>query len=164
MKLYELSTEMLKWVATYNEAETDDQLLLVEQQLNDLQIAFDQKAIGVAKYVLGLESDVESVNAEIKRLQATKSRIERSSEWMRGYLKKNMDATNTTEIDGKVLKLKIKKNPPRVEIEDEEKIPSDYKTSKVIVCVNKDAIKQAQKAGVGVAGTRMVQETRLEIK
>lgn len=164
MKLYELSTEMQKWIEKYNEVETDEQLQTVEAQLNDLQLAFDQKAVGVAKYVLNTDADAEAIDTEIKRLGALKKRAETQSERMRLYLKKNMLATNTTEIDGTILKIKLKKNPPRVDVEDENAVPDEYKRSKVVVSIDKDAIKTAVKAGVGVNGTKVIQDSRVEIK
>lgn len=164
MELYKIAQEIIPLVLEYNEAETDEQLQAIEERLNRLQIAFDVKAVGVAKYVLGVEADIEAVDSEIKRLSALKKQSTRISERMRAYLKREMDATNTTEVDGKILKLKIQKNPPRVEVENEDEVPNDYKTSKVIVSIDKDAIKQAHKAGIGVSGTRVIQETRLVIK
>ena len=75
-----------------------------------------------------------------------------------------MEATETTEIDGITLKLKIKNNPPSVEIVDEKAVPEKYKKSKTVVTIDKAAIKADWKEGVGVDGAKINQGTRLDIK
>lgn len=165
MKLYELAGEILTAIERYNTVETDEDLQLAEEYLNGLQISFNDKAVGVAKFVLNTEADQVAIESEIKRLSGLKETLEKRSEWLRHYLYNQMTVTNTQEVDGTILKIKIKKNPPSVVVEDEKLIPEKYlriiPEQKV---PDKDAIKLAHKAGIGVAGTKVEQKTRLEIK
>jgi len=164
MKLYKITGEMLSAITLYNLAETDEQLLEVEEKLTGLQTSFNDKAIAVAKHVINTESEVVQIEAEIARLSEQKKRRDKQSEWFRGYLKNAMEATNTQEIDGVTLKLKIKKNPPAVNVLDEAQVPAQYKREKVVITLDKEAIKQSWKEGIGVAGTEVKQGTRLEIR
>lgn len=164
MKLYEITTEVQTAIELYNQVETDEQLVEVEKKLVELQGSFNDKCVAVAKHILNIESDSAQVDAEIARLMAVRDRRMKQVNWFKEYLKRSMEATNTQEIDGTVLKLKIKKNPPSVEVFDEALVPETYKKTKTVVTVDKTAIKEALKQGIGVDGTKVIQGTRLEIK
>lgn len=164
MKLYELTSEVQTAIELYNQCETDEQLADVEKKLVTLQGTFNDKCVGVAKHILNTESETSQIDAEIVRLSEIKKRREKQSDWFREYLKRAMESTNTLEIDGAVLKLKIVKNPPSVDVIDESLVPDTYKKTKMVVTIDKTAIKEATKSGIGVDGTRVIQTTRLSIK
>lgn len=165
MRLYELTAELNTAIERYNSVETDGELAEVEKVLTDLQLSFDQKAVGVAKHILNIEGNLSAVSTEVKRLQAIAKRLEAQRDWFHGYLFRQMEATNTQEVDGVTVKLKIKKNPPSVVVEDETKIPEKYwRVIPEHKEVDKTAIKDAHKAGIGVDGTKVVQGTRLDIR
>jgi phage host-nuclease inhibitor protein Gam len=164
MKLYEIAHELNQAIELYNSVETDEQLAELEKTLSDLSLSFQDKVVGVALYILNTEADSVAVKAEIDRLATLKNRADKKAEWLRNYLKANMEATGNLEVDGTKVKIKIRKNPPAVTVEDEFAVPDTYKRTKTIVEIDKTAIKEAHKAGVGVAGTKVTQGTRLEIK
>jgi len=164
MKLYEITGELSQAIQLYNEAETDEQLAEIEAKLVSLNLSFKEKCVAVAKHVLNTESESGQVEAEITRLKGILERREKQVEWFKRYLKSAMENTQTTEIDGITLKLKIKNNPPSVEIVDEAAVPEKYKKSKVVVTIDKAAIKADWKEGVGVDGAKVNRGTRLEIK
>ena len=80
------------------------------------------------------------------------------------------------------IKFGVKKNPPKLNVFDENAVPEEYKTVTVkikhsdlstldfngveytvkSVDVDKDSIKKLNKAGIGVAGTEVVQEESLK--
>ena len=60
--------------------------------------------------------------------------------------------------------LSIKKNPPKVVIEDEEMIPQSFIDVQTVEKVNLKTIKEELKKGEAVQGARLIQETRLDIK
>ena len=165
MKLYEITGELSQAIDLYNRAETDEDLAKLEETLNSLQMSFDQKAVAVAKHILNTEADVRAIGEEIGRLVTLRDRAKKQADRFRRYVFSAMQAVGTKEVDGVTLKLKIKKNPPAVIIEDETKI--DEKYMRIIPEhkePDKDAIKQAWKAGLGVNGTKDEQGERLEIK
>lgn len=164
MKLYELTGEITHAIELYNSVETDERLIEVEQKLFALQIPFKEKCVSVAHHIINLESEAGQIDLEIARLVELKKRREKQSEWFRGYLKSAMEATNTLEVDAVTVKLKICKNPASVVVEDETQVPKEYKREKTIVEINKNAIKESWANKVGVAGTKVVNTTRLQIK
>ena len=164
MRLYELSAEIHNAIELYNHVESDEDLKTLEDKLNALQTPFNDKCIAVAKHVLNIEADQTAIESEIKRLQLAKKRAEGEAEWARGYLFRNMLAAGSLEVDGTLLKVKIQKNPPAVIVEDETQIPEEYKRVKTVIEIDRVAIKDAWKNGVGVAGTKVEQGQRLTIK
>ena len=165
MKLYELTSEIQNAIELYNQVETDDQLAEVEVKLESLQIDFKEKVVGVAKYVRNVEADATAIDNEIKRLQTLKKRAERTVEWFERYLFQAMEATSTEKVECPILKVSIRKTPPSVQVEDESKIPEKYwRIIPETKEVDKNAIKDAFKAGIGVDGAKVIKTKRIEIK
>jgi len=163
MKLYEISQEMLTAIQKYNDVEDDLALEELGKTLTDLQATFNDKAVAVAHHILNTRADVTAVEAEIARLRGLKERAEKQEEWFMGYLKNQMEATNTPEINGQTVKLRVVKNPQSVIIEDESKIPATYTRVKTVREIDKKKILETWKDGMGVAGTKVEQKTRLKI-
>lgn len=164
MKLYEITNELTQAIELYNNVEADEQLAEVEKTLTDLSLSFQDKAVGVALYILNTEADSVAIQTELDRLKALQGKADKKADWLREYLKRNMELTGNVEIDGTKVRLKIKKNPPSVIVESESLVPETYKRTKTIIEIDKSAIKEAHKQGIGVAGTKVSQGTRLEIK
>jgi hypothetical protein len=60
--------------------------------------------------------------------------------------------------------LRIKKNPPHVEIVDEEMLPPEYMRTKQVIEIDKARIKEDISADMEVPGALLVADFRLEIK
>lgn len=163
MKLYELAQELTTAIDRYNEAETDEQLALVEQHLASLAIPFKEKIISVAHHIINIEADEEAIGVEIDRLKNLQTRATKSKEFFKRYLSGAMLATNTDKIESPTVKLSFRKSES-VEIEDETKVPLKYKRIKEVVTIDKVAIKEAWKQGVGVEGTMLITNQNLQIK
>jgi phage host-nuclease inhibitor protein Gam len=166
MKLYEVTKELDTAIQKYNSVESQDELDALEKVLTDLQMTFNDKAKQVALYTRNIDADVEAVKAEIERLNGLKEGLVKHSEWLKSYIFNQMLMTDTREIDGQVIKLKIKKCPPSVIVEDEGLIPDSFKR---VIPERKEpdkvAIKESWKKGVGVTGTRIDDsKERLDIK
>lgn len=164
-KLYQITGEVLEAIELYNNVETDEELLSVEARLNGLQIRFEEKALAIAKHIINESGDLEAIETEIERLSALKKSREGAVKRLKDYVLSNMLATNTPEIDGGTMKLKVRKNPPSVNVLDETQVPDTYKRTKTVVEIDKKEILAAWKANqIGVAGTEVKQGSRLEIK
>jgi hypothetical protein len=99
-----------------------------------------------------------------KETQLAKRRqcIEKVSAAFSSSLHQQMLDWGVKKVEGNEYSFTVKKNPPRVEIVDEEAIPPefiDYTPS-----VNKTAIKSALEDGKQVPGAELVQSTRLDIR
>lgn len=139
---------------------TDD----LEKRLDDCGLAFNEKMEAVIKRTRIDEGRVEAIDAEIARLTALKKPLVNRMKRYKGYVLESMNMTRKKKIELPTLTLTIINNPPRVEIEDKNKIPSAYTTTHIELIVNKDRIKEALKRGEKVEGARLVHGKRLGIR
>ena len=164
MKLYEITTEISKLINQYNSVETEEQLIELEKKLTDISVTFKDKAVSVAHHIINTDSTIESIEVEIERLKTHLNHYQKEAEWFKRYLQNSMESAKETEIITPTMKLKIKNNPPSLIIDDENLIPDKYKKEVTTITVDKAAIKNEFKNGVGVNGTHLETKTRLEIK
>ena len=163
-QLYKIAGELSQAIEMYNSVESDDDLLRVEKMLNDITLTLKDKALSVGHHIIDMRLDIDKVGVEIGRLVSIRDGLKKKEEWLNNYLMANMEAVSETKIESPTLNLKIKENPPSVNILDEGKIPANYITEKVVKSVDKKAIKASWDAGVGVDGTEVIRKKRLEIK
>ena len=83
---------------------------------------------------------------------------------MRGAVKRYLEHVQIGEMITNLYTIKIRKNPPSVEILDESAITEEYKSQKITISINKKLIAEHIKAGVVIDGARLNNSTRLEIK
>ena len=161
MKLYEINKALTEIIESAN-PETGE---IDEQALNMLVIAKEEKQKNIVMFCNQLGSDSEAIEKEIERLENMKKRTANLQKWLMGYLKSSMETDGVTELDFVTFKAKIKKNPPKVEVEsDYIKLPEKFWVTKVSRELNKKAIKEAIENGVKVQGAKLIQDTRIEIK
>jgi hypothetical protein len=104
---------------------------------------------------------IKSAEADMaKRRKALENRVQ----WLKNYIKDNMEMCGISDIECPHFKLSIQKNPGVVNILDEDAIPAQFKEEIISWKIDKSAIKDAIKAGYVVPGTEMVSGTRLAIK
>jgi hypothetical protein len=181
-KLFEISADILAIVEEQDEVpQTTEALQLA---LDSLQIDFQEKALGCAHYVLNEEADIDAIDTELERLKKMKQSKENKIEWLKAYLKTQMEIIGKDKIQTPLRKIAIQNNPKSVNITDENIIPDAYKKftvtlsdskylqdvliaapdSKVDMSISKTKIKEALEQGVGVQGAEIIQGKRLVIK
>jgi hypothetical protein len=161
MKLYELSHELKTALAQYDPEH--DELGILEQVIDSIAMELEQKSENIVKLIANWESDADAIDVEIKRLQNLKKHKESRAEWLRGYLERNLINAGIDKLDFKTHKVSFRKST-RVIVEDERLVPEKYKRVKTVVDVDKTAIKEAWKQGIGVEGTRVDEFKNLQIK
>lgn len=163
MKLYELSTQ-------YNEALTSLSQMVDEGQLpveamNDTLEALGgelrEKAKNVGAWIKNLEADVTALKDAETAMSNRRKSIQSKIDWAKDYLHSNMEASGITEIDCSLYSLKIKKNPPSVNIIGD--VPKEYMIIKTTESPDKKAIKELLENG-GCEFAELKHGTRLEIK
>lgn len=165
MKLYEITGEMMQAIEKYNSVTNDEELEALGKTLQDIQIAFNEKATAVGFHIVNLQADVNAIEMEIARLDEMRNRLKKQAEWFKNYLHTSMVQTNTPQVTTSTLKVALVKNPPKVIVDDETRIPEEYKRTRTEVFIDKQRIlKEWKEQGVGVEGTRVVQEERVSIK
>jgi hypothetical protein len=111
-----------------------------------------------------LSLSAEAIESEIERLQMLKQERKSRANRLQESVKTYMEMVGTSEIVTDLYTVKLRKNPPKVEITDELVIHKEYKREVVEYKLDKKAIAEALKAGVVVDGARLLQTNRLEVK
>ena len=162
--LYNLSTELS---AINDEIITAESELSpdLEKKLDDLQIDFKQKVSNIGRWMLNLNGNEDMLDAEILRLQKRKRISENLYNRLKEYLKFCMEKADVTKLDFTAFTVRIQKNPPSVQIEDETKLPSRFVRVKQIVEIDKSKILDTLKSGECVPGAILISDkTHLRIK
>ena len=161
MKLYELTDEFRQALEKYDPEQ--DELGILEQVIDGLALDIERKAEGIVKLLSNWESDADAIDVEIKRLQELKRSKQSRAEWLREYLSRNLQHAGIDKLDLGTHRVSFRKST-RVEVIDESKIPDKYKRVKTVVDVDKMAIKESWKQGVGVDGTEVRECKNIQIK
>ncbi len=132
---------------------------------NALEGQFNDKAESVMHVVTNMDSDVEALDAEIKRLTERKKVIKNKQDSIREYLRTNMEANEITKIECPLFSITLAKGRDVCVIDDEEKIPDEFMDVKVVTKPDKAEILRQLKAGNEVEGAHIEKSnTSLRIK
>lgn len=138
------------------------------QAFNDAQIALKEKQLAVVAWLKNNDANIELLDGAIKKLQERKKIMQKRYESLKDYLFCNMKAHGISEINANDMTFtaKIKKNPPKLVIDDAGAIPTElyvYPPAPAPYPDN-EAIKAKLKAGEVVEGAHLEQGERLDIK
>jgi Gp157 protein len=163
MKLYEISNQIIQ--NQLQEIDTDSDEHHAKLTLDLLEGEFKDKCIAIASYIKNMEQESNAVADAIKSMQSRKNRIEKKIDFFKGYLLENLKRVGMYEIkDSPYFEIKIKRNPPSIDVYDEEAIPNEYKVQEIKILVDKKHLKEDLEHGLIVEGARIVQRERVEIK
>jgi len=154
MKLYEL-TEQHRELAVLAESDEGDLSEALADTFEALEGEFNDKAISVIHVVKNMDADGDAIDNEIKRLQARKKSVQNKQNWMREYLRSNMEASGISKIECPIFTIALAKGRDIVEITDEGKIDAEYLNIKTSVTPIKADILKALKEGKEVSGCRL---------
>lgn len=124
MKLYEL-TDAYKNIAELMDDETMDTAVL-ETALQEIEAQIEVKAENSAIILKGLEGDIDMFKAEEKRLAERRKALENKRDWLKGYLKDEMEKIGMDKVKAGVFTVALQNNPPAVEITGE--VPAQFVT------------------------------------
>jgi hypothetical protein len=164
LTLYNLSANYLQALDFLTDPETDLPAEVVKDTLEGLAGELEDKAINVAKFLRNMEAMAEAIKAAEADMAKRRKALESRAQWLKDYLKGNMEHSGITKIECPYFKLSVQSNPPAVNILDETVIPTEFKEQVVSWKIDKTAIKKAIQAGQSVAGASLVNGTRLVIK
>ena len=136
--------------------ELAEQLAITEEQLQNKSVAY-------SFVIKQMDADIDTIDAEIKRLQAAKKQREKATEYLKDRIKHAMDLFSIEEIKTPLVKINFRKSES-VEVEDVNSLPAPYKVVKVTEQADKVAIKAALKDGVDIAGCSIATHRNLQIK
>lgn len=163
MSLYEINQSYANLFDKFEEGEVTPEEL--QETGNMLAIELQNKSRNIIGYEKSIELAINTYKDEEKRLAERRKVLENKLDRYKEYVKKNMEQMGLQKIETPLGVLSICKSPASVEILDESMIPNEYKTQKIVECVDKKAIKEALKNGENIQGVTLVEgKTSLRIK
>jgi len=162
-QLYKIADEHQEIIKSIEEGQfTEDEMA---DTLEGAVGTFEEKAASVHAYTKGLDGDIESIEAEVKRLNSMKSALKNKKEQMRNYLKHNMQKTGINNIKCPLFSITLAKGRQELLITDESLIPDEYVDVEVIQKPDKKKLLSDLKDGLDIPGCEIqVSDQSLRIK
>ena len=161
--LHEL-TASYRHLETLNDGDVSEEEFFQAIDLIDGEIK--EKAKNIAKFIENLGAEAEMIEQAAERmLIRAKSKKNRIAS-IKTYLLRNMQSLDIYKIECEYFLIKRVKNPPKVVIHDETKVPLEYlrQPEPPPPAPDNKLILAEMKQGVVVDGCELVQEERLDIK
>lgn len=146
-------------------SEMDD---LPQQLIDDTMTAIghelEEKIINCAAFMQNIEADIQGMKSYEASMYAKRKRLEATQERLKEYIKTAMIACDLKKVKGKEFDVSIKKMPPKLIIDDETMIPTEYLTRKIEYKIDSKAVKDCIMSGTEVPGTYLKEVVGLSIK
>lgn len=124
--LYELTQSAMVLNDLLEKGEVSEEEIrdAIVNNLDDIEEKFE----GYAKFIKNLESDIAGIKAEEKRLAERRRVYENTIDRMKRAMEDAMRTTGKTKFkkDGGLFSFSLRKNPPKLEIDNPEEIPGRY--------------------------------------
>lgn len=136
--------------------ELSEALQITEEQLQNKSVAY-------SFVIKQMDADIDTIDAEIKRLQAAKKQREKASEYLKERIKHAMELFSIEEIKTPLVKINFRKSET-VEVENVNHLPDKYIVRKLTEQADKVKLKQAIKDGEIIDGVSIVEHRNLQIR
>lgn len=164
LSLYQLSSNYLRALDFLTDPDLDLPAEAVNDTLEALGGELEDKAINVAKFFRNMETAAEAIRQAEADMAKRRKVLENRVQWLKNYIKDNMELCGISDIECPYFKLSVQKNPVAVNILDEDAVPEQFKQPIVGWKIDKAAIRDAIKAGRAVPGAELAAGTRLAVK
>ena len=122
--MYELTADYLAVLAMATDGETPPDA--VADTLEAISGEIELKAENSAVIMQELKAEADKLDAEIKRLTARKNALETNADEIKDRIYNAMKTTKKEKFKTTLFSFSIKKNPPKLVIDDRTKIPKKY--------------------------------------
>lgn len=161
MQLYKIARSIQKCfkIPTGEYVDTDTGEVFDEEYLNGLRIAKTRKIENIACWIKNLQAEADAYKKEeeafrIRRKQA-ESRIESLKRYLTNWVSGEKIETDRCRVTWR--------KSVSVEIQDESQVPEAYKKEKVVMSIDKVAIKKALTGGEEIAGASLLEKQNIQI-
>jgi len=149
--IYELTESIKLLWELMDQGELDDDALIdaMENSQEDLK----DKLENYCKFIRQMESDIEGISFEIKRLQDRKKVLENTIDRSKKVMQQAMETAGERNVKGAIFTISIQANPEKVVMDEQyiENIPKCYLKYKDPE-IDRTKIKEALKKGVTLDG------------
>jgi Siphovirus Gp157 len=160
--LYQITDRYQQALLLLSDPELPPQV--INDTLDAIEGEFESKALAVAAFIGNLELEASAVREVEERMTRRRKALENRAESLREYLHLHMQRLNVQTVKSAELTIKIKRNPPRVVIDNEALLPDDYKEVELTLKVRKQLVQKALGEGRLVPGAHLESTTRLDIR
>ena len=149
--IYELTDSIRLLWDLMDQGELDDDVL--KDAMMNSQEDLKDKLEGYCKFVRQMESDIEGISAEIKRLQDRKAVLKNTIERSKKVMQMAMETAGEKKVKGQIFTISIQANPESVVLDEQyiENIPPEYLKVKDPE-LDKAKLKEDLKNGVNLDG------------
>lgn len=122
LKLYETTAALdvvREWVYENDELIRASEGVIPDELaslLDQAELDFKAKAENVALFIRELLANAKAVREEKDRLDSRVRHYERAAEGLKAYLKFNMERADIPRVEGKLVTVRLQKNPPAVKV------------------------------------------------
>lgn len=161
MQLYKIARSIQKCfkIPTGEYVDTDTGEVFDEEYLNGLRIAKTRKVENIACWIKNLQAEAEAYKKEEEAFRTRRKQAENRIESLKRYL---TNWVSGEKIETDRCKVSWRKSVS-VEIQDESRVPEDYKKEKVIMNIDKVSIKKALTGGKDVPGASLLEKQNVQI-
>lgn len=136
----------------------------LEDTLESIEGALSDKLEGYAMVIKNIESDIEGLKAEEKRLADRRKVMENGIKRMKENMQYAMTSTGERKIKGEKFTFTVQKNPPALKVVDEKLIPKEFVTTTTVNKIDNKAIMELLKNKEDVPGAEISQGESLRIR
>ena len=162
--IYELTESIRLLWDLMDQGELDDDVL--KDAMMNSQEDLKDKLEGYCKFIRQMESDVDGISVEIKRLQDRKAVLKNTIERSKKVMQMAMETAGEKKVKGQIFTISIQTNPESVVLDESyiENIPPEYLKVKDPE-IDKAKLKEDLKNGVNLDGIAHLEQTEsLRIK
>jgi hypothetical protein len=162
MNVFEINNALSQvWEMVLDE---DADLDVLEDTIQALEVARDEKAEGMAKLIRYLDSQADVIKAEEKRLADRRKALENRKDRVKQLLEMQFQLWGTDKIKTATMTVSMQNNPPSVQIADENLVPDEFVTIETIRKIDKKSLLQRLKDGETFDGISIHQGRSLRIR
>ena len=160
LPLYKVAQEYVDlFEQFYLDENPSDELV---KTLSDISSNLQDKAINVASYYKNILKEIQAMKENESDMRKKRQTLESKAEWIKTYLKENMEACEIQEIKGPEFSIKLINTKDAVVECDVVSLPINY--IKVSVAPDKQKIKEDIKNGKYVDGVSLKDSVRVSIR
>lgn len=144
LKLYEIADDIRALLAVLEDPEPDpNRPDSLQEAVRDtlaalnLDTQFEQKALSVSCFIKELEAELNAVQDTLNGFKSRSKHLEHRIGWLKDYLLVNMQKVGKTELQDHQIRVKLRKTPAKVVIDNEAVIPDAFKETETLVHIRK---------------------------
>lgn len=140
---------------------------MMNNELNlDVKELVLKKQFDLVNTILAKEQEITTLKAEEQKISNKRKFAETQLDKFKEEVKKVLEANGIEKIETEAGKISVRQNPISIDVVDIEKVPDEYKSTKITVTVDKKKITDNFKAtGELVEGVVInTQNTSLQVK